>query len=112
MHVGGRFEVCMRWPAGGEHWIRGRFAEVTPQARLVIDMRVTDSAGKPLFGAHTEVDFADALGGTRMHVVQTYTLIDPSMAWIVAGAPEGCRTTLGNLQEEVVLMQACAHAGV
>ena len=65
MHVGGPFEVCMRSPTGEEHWIRGTFMEVTPQARLVIDMRVTDSAGKPLFGAHTEVDFADALGGSE-----------------------------------------------
>src|SRR5882757_4316743 len=56
MHVGGPFEVCMCSPTGEEHWIRGTFMEVTPQARLVIDMRVTDSAGKPLFGAHTEAD--------------------------------------------------------
>ena len=112
MHVGGPFEVCMRSPTGEEHWIRGTFMEVTPQARLVIDMRVTDSAGKPLFGAHTEVDFADALGGTRMDVVQTYTLIDPSMAWMVAGAPEGWRTTLDKLEKEVVRMQGGAETGV
>jgi uncharacterized protein YndB with AHSA1/START domain len=112
MHVGGRFEVCMRSPTGEEHWIRGTFMEVTPQARLVIDMRVTDSAGKPLFGAHTEVDFADALGGTRMDVVQTYTLIDPSMAWMVAGAPQGWGTTLDKLEKEVVRMQGGADTGV
>ena len=35
------------------------------------DMHVTDSAGEPLFRAYTEVDFSDALGGTRMDVVQT-----------------------------------------
>src|SRR5712671_4038870 len=112
MHVGGPFEVCMRSPTGEEHWIRGTFMEVTPQARLVIDMRVTDSAGMPLFGAHTEVDFADALGGTRMDVVQTYTLIDPSMAWMVAGAPEGWRTTLDKLEKEVVRMQGAAETAV
>src|SRR5215468_5329496 len=108
MHVGGPFEVCMCSPAGEEHWIRGTFVEVKPQTRLVIDMRVTDNAGKPLFGAYTEVDFADALGGTRMDVVQTYTLIDPSMAWMVAGAPEGWRTTLDKLEREVVRMQGGA----
>jgi hypothetical protein len=47
---------------------------------------VADSSGKPLFRAFTEVDFSEALGGTRMDLVQTYTLIDPSMAWMVAGA--------------------------
>ena len=30
MHAGGAFDVCMRSPAGEEHWIRGRFVEVTP----------------------------------------------------------------------------------
>src|SRR6266436_8439388 len=89
MQVGGPFEVCMRSPTGEEHWIRGTFVEVAPHTRLVIDMHVADSAGKKLFRAYTEVDLTDALGGTRMDVVQTYTLIDPSVAWMVAGAPDG-----------------------
>ena len=112
MRVGGPFELCMRSPAGEQHWIRGTFVEVAPQTKLVIDMRVTDNAGKPLFGACTEVDFADALGGTRMDVVQTYTLIDPSTAWMVAGAPEGWRSTLDKLEREVVRMQGGAETGV
>jgi len=111
MRVGGAFDVCMRSPAGEEHWIRGTFVEVRPDTRVVIDMRITDSAGKPLFGAMTEVDFADALGGTRMDVVQTYTLIDPSAAWMVGGAPDGWRTTLDKLEKEVVRMQgSVVHA--
>jgi uncharacterized protein YndB with AHSA1/START domain len=105
MRVGGPFEVCMRSPAGEQHWVHGRFVEVTPHARLVIDMQITDSAERPLFRAYTEVDFADALGGTRMDVVQTYTLIDPSMGWMVTGAPDGWRTTLDKLEKEVVRMQ-------
>src|SRR5262249_15620814 len=80
MRVGGASELCMRWPAGEQHWIRGSFVEVAPHTRLVIDMRVADSAGKELFRAYTEVDFAATLGGTRMDVTQTYTLSDPSMA--------------------------------
>lgn len=105
MHVGGPFEVCMRSPTGEEHWIRGRFVEIAPRTRLVIDMHVADSSGKPLFRAFTEVDFSDALGGTRMDLVQTYTLIDPSMAWMVKGAPDGWRTTLDKLEKEVVRLQ-------
>ena len=62
-------------------------------------------AVRRLFRAYTEVDFADALGGTRMEVVQTYTLIDPSVAWMVTGAPDGWRTTLDKLEKEVVRMQ-------
>jgi uncharacterized protein YndB with AHSA1/START domain len=111
MHAGGRFEVCMRSPTGEEHWTRGKFVEVTPHARLVIDMRVADSAGKPLFDAYTEVDFSDALGGTQMDVVQTYTLIDPSVAWMTAGAPEGWRTTLDKLEKEVLRMCGAAGSG-
>ena len=112
MHVGGPFEVCMRSPTGEEHWIRGRFVEIAPRTRLVIDMHVADSSGKPLFRALTEVDFSDALGGTRMDLVQTYTLIDPSMAWMVAGAPDGWRTTLDKLEKEVVRLQGGADTGI
>src|SRR5579864_8018513 len=80
MRVGGPFEICMRSPRGEEHWSRGTFVEVAPHTRLVIDMRVADATGKALFRAYTEVDFADALGGTRMDVVQTYMFADPSIA--------------------------------
>src|SRR6202047_1023769 len=113
MHVGGPFEVCMRSPAGEEHWTRGTFVEVVPHSRLGIDMHATDNAGKPLFRAYTEVGFSDALGGTRMDVVQTYTFIDPSIAApMVAGAQEGWRTTLDKLEKEVVSMQGGAETGV
>jgi uncharacterized protein YndB with AHSA1/START domain len=113
MHAGGPFEVCMRSPAGEEHWSRGTFVEVSPHSRLVIDMHALDSAGQKLFRAYTEVDFSDALGGTRMDVVQTYTFIDPSMAApMVAGAPEGWRTTLDKLGKEVVRMQGGSETGV
>jgi uncharacterized protein YndB with AHSA1/START domain len=112
MRVGGPFEVCMRSPAGEEHWTRGVFVEVAPYTRLVIDTQVTDRAGKALFRAYTEVDFADALGGTRMDVVQTYTLIDPSVAWMVAGAPDGWRTTLDKLEKEVMRMRGGLAADV
>jgi uncharacterized protein YndB with AHSA1/START domain len=112
MRVGGRFDVCMRSPTGEEHWMRGTVAEVAPHARLVIDTHVVDSAGRKLFRAYTEVDFSDALGGTRMDVVQTYTLIDPSVAWMVTGAPKGWRTTIDKLEKEVVRMQGGAETSV
>jgi uncharacterized protein YndB with AHSA1/START domain len=111
MRVGGPFEVCMRSPAGEQHWVRGTFVEVTPHTRLVIDMHVTDAAGKEIFRAYTEVAFAEALGGTRMDVVQTYTLSDPSLAWMVQGAPEGWRSTLDKLEQEVVRMRGAMDTG-
>lgn len=104
--VGGAFDVCMRAPTGQEYWTRGTFVEVSPPTRLVIDMAAVDSAGQPLFRAYTEVDFADVLGGTRMDVVQSYTLFDPAVAAaMVGGASEGWRTTLDKLEAEVVRLQ-------
>ncbi len=105
MRVGGAFDVCMLSPSGEKHWTRGRFVEVTPHSRLVIDMHATDLQGRPLFRAYTEVTFTAAPGGTRMDVVQTYTFVDPAMAApMVAGAPEGWRTTLDKLEQEVLRM--------
>src|SRR5262245_15570688 len=112
MQVGGPFEVCMRSPAGEEHWTRGTFVEVLPETRLVIDAQVVTAAGKPLFRAFTEVDFADALGGTRMDVVQTYTIIDQAAAWMAGGAPEGWRTTLDKLEKEVLRMRGALETDV
>jgi uncharacterized protein YndB with AHSA1/START domain len=109
MHVGGAFELCMHSPTGEAHWIRGTFVEVMPHARLVIDMLITDAAGKELFRANTRVDLSEALGGTRMDLEQTYTLIDPSVAWMVGGAPEGWRSTLDKLEKELLRMQGAAE---
>jgi uncharacterized protein YndB with AHSA1/START domain len=111
MRAGGPFELCMRSPAGEEHWLRGIFVEVVPHTRLVIDMQVADITGKPLFRAYTEVEFSEALGGTRLDVVQTYTLIDPMKGWMVAGAPKGWGSTLDKLEKEVVRMQGGAETG-
>jgi uncharacterized protein YndB with AHSA1/START domain len=107
MRAGGPFEVCMQLPSGERHWVRGTFVEVAPARRLVIDMRVTDAAGALLFTALTEVDFADALGGTRMDVVQSGTVSNPAVAArMIAGAQEGWRTTLEQLDREVMGMVA------
>jgi uncharacterized protein YndB with AHSA1/START domain len=112
MRVGGAFEVCMRAPDGGEHWAKGVFVEVTPHDRLVIDMHAMDDTDRPLFRAYTEVTFADDVVGTRMDVVQTYTFADPAMAApMVAGAPEGWRTTLDKLQKEVTRMRGGGEGG-
>jgi uncharacterized protein YndB with AHSA1/START domain len=111
MRVGGRFELSMRSPTGEEHLLRGTFVEVSPNARLVIDMRVDDGADAPLFRAYTEVDFSDALGGTRLDITQTYTLIDPTKGWMIGGAPEGWRSTLDKLEAEVLRMQGGAGTG-
>ena len=104
MRVGGAFEVCMRSPEGVEHWTRGTFIEVRAPERLKIDHHIIDPCGGgPLFSAVTEVSFiATAGGGTRMEVVQTYTIADAAQAdRMIKGAPEGWRQTLAKLEAEV-----------
>jgi uncharacterized protein YndB with AHSA1/START domain len=111
MRVGGKFELNMRAP-GLVHWLRGTFVEIVPNTRLVLDMRIDDGDGAPQFRAYTELDFADALGGTRLDVTQTYTLIDLSKAWMLQGAPQGWNSTLDNLEREVVRMQGGGDTGI
>ena len=113
MRVGGAFEVCMLSPSGERHWTRGTFVEVTPHSRLVVDMYATDLQGRKLFRAYTEVTFTDAVADTVMDVVQTYTFADPAMAApMVAGAPEGWRTTLDKLGQEVLRMSGAVGTHV
>jgi uncharacterized protein YndB with AHSA1/START domain len=101
MHVGGKFEVTMRSPEGVDYWLRGRFTEIVPQERLAIAMRVGDADGRAFFSAHTVVTFADEGGGTRMEVVQTYTLEDPARRWMIEGASAGWQQTLDRLAAEL-----------
>ena len=104
MRVGGPFEVLMRAPDGVEHWAKGKVVEVKEHARLVLDLLVEDANGHALFRAYTEADFADVLGGTRIDVTQTYTIIDPEAAWMAEGAPQGWAQTLDKLSAEVTHM--------
>jgi uncharacterized protein YndB with AHSA1/START domain len=106
MRVGGPFELVMLGPDGVEHWVRGKFVEVSEFDRLTIDMIAEDGKGHALMRALTELRFSEALGGTRLDVAQTYTIIDPVAAMMVKGAPEGWAQTLDNLSAELQLMQA------
>lgn len=109
MREGGRFDLCMRSPRGEEHWIRGQVLELTPNERLVIAMRISETGGRALFDAHTTVTFAEALGGTRLDVEQRYTLLDPESGWMVKGAPQGWASTLDNLEAEVLRMRGAGE---
>jgi uncharacterized protein YndB with AHSA1/START domain len=109
--TGGAFEICMRSPAGDEHWSRGVFAEFAPDTRLVIDMRVEGPDGRALFRAYTEVDFSEVLAGTRVDVTQTYTAFDPNVAaGMISGATQGWRETLDKLDDVVVRLQGGGDA--
>ncbi|CAJ0710786.1 SRPBCC family protein [Ralstonia mannitolilytica] len=98
--VGGKFDVCMRSPDGQDHWSRGHFLEIVPNARLVIDMNVVDADNRPLMNAHTVVTFAEDCGGTRMEVTQTHTPLAPIAEMMIKGASEGWKQTLDKLERE------------
>lgn len=109
MRVGGRFDVCMQSPQGDRHWTRGTFVEVVPNKRLIIDMRATTTDGAALFRAYTEVEFSEAMCGSQIDVVQTYTLFDPvTAAPMVGGAQQGWTMALDQLETVVVAMQGGA----
>jgi uncharacterized protein YndB with AHSA1/START domain len=95
--VGGVFDVCMRAPNGQDHWTRGHFVEIIPNARLAIDMHVADDKGELLFTAYTVVTFEEDGGGTRMSVTQAYTLLQPVAEQMVKGARQGWAETLDRL---------------
>ncbi|HEX4159069.1 MAG TPA: SRPBCC family protein [Rhizomicrobium sp.] len=102
MRPGGTFEARMCGPDGIDHWSRGKFVEVIPHDRLVLDLHVSDGNGRGLFRAYTEVEFADVIGGTRMDITQTYTFASPAeTAWAVALAPQGWSQTLDKLEAEL-----------
>jgi uncharacterized protein YndB with AHSA1/START domain len=103
--VGGVFEICMRSPEGRDHWTRGRYTEIVPDARLVIDMNAVGNEGQVLFRAYTVVIFTEEAGGTKLQVDQRYTIFDPTAAPMIQGAPQGWTQTLDRLEIEVARTQ-------
>lgn len=108
--VGGTFKVCMRSPEGRDHWTKGEFTEIVPNALLVIDMHAIEEQERPLFRAHTVVTFADESGGTRLEITQSYTLFDPSAEPMIQGAARGWDQTLDRLEQEVVRIMSAQAA--
>jgi len=108
--VGGAFHICMRSPEGQNHWTRGRFTEIVPLTRLVIDMNALGDQDRPLFRANTVVSFADEAGGTRLEVTQSYTIVDPLAVQMIQGAPRGWGETLDRLEHELARIKKVSAA--
>ncbi len=109
--AGGVCAICMRSPQGQEFWSRGHYIEVSPPDRLVFTTGVGD-AGAPKFTARTTVTFAEAGAGTLMTVRQEYEIHDPAFRFAVDGAPEGWRTTLDKLAQEVARIAGAPDGSV
>jgi uncharacterized protein YndB with AHSA1/START domain len=108
--VGGAFDICMRSPEGLDHWTRGRYTEIVPHTRLVIDMHAVAEQDRLLFRAYTVVTLADEAGGTRLEVTQSYTILDPAAAPMIQGASQGWSQTLDRLEHEVARIQKSSPA--
>jgi uncharacterized protein YndB with AHSA1/START domain len=113
--VGGAFNICMRSGEGLQHWTRGKFLEIQPHSRLVIEMLPGGDDRTPLFLAHTTVSFAEEAHGTRLHIEQRYTLYAAEAESMVKGAPQGWGQTLdrlGQLLEKLKLAPAGVYSAV
>lgn len=105
MRVGGPFEVHML-AEGIDRWTRGTFVEISPDERLVLDLHVFDGNERALLSAWTEVNFTSVLGGTRLDVVQTYTMERPAeAARAIELASRGWSETLDRLEKELAHMR-------
>ncbi len=102
---GGVFAVCMRSPDGQDFWSRGTFLDIAPPSRLVVAMGA-EVGGVKRFDVHTTVTFESEGKGTRMTVRQVYDNVDPDFTASIQGAPEGWRTTLDKLEQEVARIKA------
>lgn len=117
--AGGVFAFLMRFEDGSEHWTRGKFLEVTPVSRLVQDLDAYGADGRLMFRCITEVDFSEAVGGTRLDLVQSYRDVDPAIAGMIeAHGGGGWNATLDKLQPELerlagggdTVQRSAAHA--
>lgn len=108
---GGVCAICMRSPEGQDFWSKGKYLEISPPERLVFTSGVV-VGDSTKFTAHTTVTFEADGAGTRMTVRQVYEVFDEAFLFAVEGAPEGWRTTLDKLEQEVARIAGAAGRSV
>jgi len=67
---GGSFRTCLHAPDGSDHWVRGRYLEVTPPERLVFTHAWEDGSGRPGPQTIVTVTLKEEAGRTLMHFHQ------------------------------------------
>ena len=67
---GGAFRVCMRSPAGAEHWKQGVYREVVEPERLVFTFAWEDAEGKPGHQTLVTLTFAEHGNKTELTLHQ------------------------------------------
>lgn len=67
---GGRFRLCMRSPAGTDHWKQGVYHDIVEPERVVFTFAWEDAEGKPGHELLTTVTFADHGAKTKLTLHQ------------------------------------------
>jgi uncharacterized protein YndB with AHSA1/START domain len=69
--VGGSFRFNMRAPDGSDHWVSGRYQEITPPEAIAFTWVREDQPGKVWCRTSVHVTFADEGGRTRFRLRQS-----------------------------------------
>ncbi len=70
IRTGGAFRLCMRSPAGTNHWKRGVYREIAKPERIVFTFAWVDASGNPGHELLTTVTFEDHGAKTRLTLHQ------------------------------------------
>ncbi len=69
--VGGAFRFNMRAPDGSDHWVSGRYQEITPPDAIAFTWVREDTPGKVWCRTSVRVTFTDEDGKTRLRLRQS-----------------------------------------
>jgi uncharacterized protein YndB with AHSA1/START domain len=92
--AGGKLAICMRSPAGTDHWMRGSFSEVVEPERIVFTVDAGDLDGHLIL---TIVTFAEEGGKTTLTVRQTV----PRNPMMARGQKQGWTEQLERLAKQL-----------
>ena len=94
---GGVFRLCMRSPEGKDYWVRGKYREVLPAERLVIDCVADDAQGVQRLEEVIDVTFAGQGRKTRLTVSCTSGGPSPEAAEMLRGMDKGWQQSVDKL---------------
>lgn len=90
---GGWFKTCMRSPDGQDHWLGGKYLELTAPSKIVFTHAWLDESGEPEHETLVTVTLENDAGRTRLTLHQAHFVSDASRD----GHRGGWEETLDNL---------------
>lgn len=69
--VGGKYRICMRSPAGEDHWVRGEYKVIDEPERIVFTWLRENPDGSIWCDTLVEVSFEASSDSTRFRMLQT-----------------------------------------